>query len=112
MALTDEVAFLCRHQLVSHAISRKNISKAGDIDFTNPPNTDLECNARPHAVDITLLESITRWLRRRLIANEKSLFLENTIYRSPGTGEVELVLDPSCFSCGIFPYESDNSLYE
>jgi hypothetical protein len=62
-------------QLVSHTISRKNISKAGDIVFTNPPNTDLECSAVPHAVDITLLESIIHWLRLRLIAKEKSCFL-------------------------------------
>jgi hypothetical protein len=58
------------------------------------------------------LESFAGRLWLCLNANEKSMFLEDTMDRSPGTGGVELVLDPSGSPCGIFLFEPDNSLFQ
>ena len=98
--------------LASHAIARAVIGKAGDIDFANTPDTELECIALPHAVDMLSLESFAGRLWLCLNANKKSMFLEDTMDRPPGTGEVELVLDPSGSPCGIFLFEPDNSLFQ
>jgi hypothetical protein len=40
------------------------------------------------------------------------MFLEDTMDRSPGTGEVELVLDTSGSPCGIFLFEPNDSLFK
>ena len=98
--------------LASHAIARAVIGKAGDIDLANAPDAELKGIALPHAVDMTPLESFTGWLWLCFNANEKSMFLEDTMDRSPGTGEVELVLDPSGSPCGIFLFEPDYSLFQ
>jgi hypothetical protein len=57
------------------------------------------------------LESFAGRLWLCLNANVKSMFFENTMDRSPGTGEVELVLDPSGSLCGIFLFEPNNALF-
>ena len=38
--------------------------------------------------------------------------LEDTMDSSPGTSEVELVLNPSGSPCRIFLFEPDNSLFQ
>jgi hypothetical protein len=58
------------------------------------------------------LESFAGRLWLCLNANEKSMFLEDTMDRSPGTGEVELVFDTTGSPCGIFLFEPDNSLFQ
>ncbi|MCX6691401.1 MAG: hypothetical protein NTW33_04940 [Methanoregula sp.] len=69
--------------LASYAIARTIIGKPGDIDFANAPDAELECIPLPHAVDMTPLESSTGRLWLCLNANEKSMFLENTMDCSP-----------------------------
>ena len=98
--------------LASHAIARAVIGKAGDVDLANAPDAELECIALPHAVDMTTLESFAGWLGFCFYTNKKSMFLEDTMDRSPGTGEVELVLDPSGSPCGIFLFEPNNALFQ
>jgi hypothetical protein len=61
---------------------------------------------------VTTLESFTGRLRFWFDPDEKPMFLENTMDRSPGTGEIELVLDPPGSSCRIFPFEPDNPLFQ
>jgi hypothetical protein len=61
---------------------------------------------------MTPLESFTGWLGFCLNPNEQSMFLEDTMDSSPGTGEVELVFDTSGSPCGIFLFEPDNSLFQ
>jgi hypothetical protein len=58
------------------------------------------------------LKSFTGWLGFCLYPNEKSMFFENAMDRSPRTGEVELVLDTTGSPCGIFLFEPDNSLFQ
>jgi hypothetical protein len=58
------------------------------------------------------LESFAGRLWFSLNANEKSMFFKNTMDRSPGTGKVELVLDPSGSPCGIFLFEPNNALFQ
>jgi hypothetical protein len=58
------------------------------------------------------LESFAGRLWLCLNVNEKSMFFENTMDRSPGTGEVELVLDPPGSPCWIFLFEPDNALFQ
>jgi hypothetical protein len=52
------------------------------------------------------------WLGFCLNPNEKSMFFENTMDCSLGTGEVELVFDTTGSPCGIFLFEPDNSLFQ
>ena len=58
------------------------------------------------------LESFAGRLWFCLNANEKSMFFEDTIDRSQGTNEVELVLNPSGSPCRIFLFEPDNSFFQ
>ena len=82
------------------------------VDLADAPYAELECIALPHTVDMTTLESFTGWLGFCINPNEQSMFLEDTMDRSPRTGEVELVLDPSGSPRGIFVFEPDNSLFQ
>ena len=58
------------------------------------------------------LESFAGRLWLCLNTNEKSMSLEDTMDSSPGTSEVELVLNPSGSPCRIFLFEPDNSLFQ
>jgi hypothetical protein len=58
------------------------------------------------------LESFASRLRFWFDPNKKPMSLEDTMDRSPGTGEIELVLDPSGSPCRIFPFEPDNPLFQ
>jgi hypothetical protein len=51
-------------------------------------------------------------LRFGFDSDEKSMFLEDAMNRSPGTGKVELVLDSSGSPCGIFLFEPDDPLFK
>jgi hypothetical protein len=77
-----------------HAIAVTIISKSGDVAFTNATDSELEGIALPHAVNVMPLKPFTGRLRFCLDSNEKTMFLENTMDRSPGAREIELVLDP------------------
>jgi hypothetical protein len=58
------------------------------------------------------LKSFTGWLWFWFDPDEKTMSLENTMDGSPGTREIELVLDPSGSPCGIFLLEPDNPLFQ
>ena len=69
--------------LAFHPIPGTVVSKTGDIDLANSPNTKLECITLPHAVNMIPLESFAGWLGFCFYTNEKSMFLEDTMDRSP-----------------------------
>jgi len=98
--------------LAIHAIARAVIGKPGDIDLADAPDAELECIALPHAVDMTPLESFTGWLGFCLNPNEKSMFFENTMDCSLGTGKVESVFDTTGSPRRIFLFEPDNPLFQ
>ena len=98
--------------LAFHPIPGAVVSKTGDIDLANSTDTKLECIALPHAVDMISLESFAVWLGFCFYTNEKSMFLEDTMDRSPRTREVELVRDPSGTPCRIFLFKPDYSSFQ
>jgi hypothetical protein len=51
---------------------------------------------------MTMLESFAGWLRFCFNTNEKSMFLEDTMDSSPGTGKVKLVLIRRAPHAGYF----------
>jgi hypothetical protein len=57
------------------------------------------------------LEPFTGWLRLCLDSDEKTVFLEDAVNSSPGTWQVELVLDPSDSPSRIFPFEPEDPLF-
>jgi hypothetical protein len=61
---------------------------------------------------MTPLKPFTGRLGFCLDPNEKSMFLEDTMNCSPGTWEVELVLDPTGSPRGIILLEPDNPLFQ
>jgi hypothetical protein len=61
---------------------------------------------------VATLESFASRLRFWFYPDEKPMFLEDTMNRSPGTREIELVLDPSGSPRRIFPFEPDNPLFQ
>jgi hypothetical protein len=61
---------------------------------------------------MTTLESFAGRLRFWFDPDEKPIFLKDTMDRSPGTGKIELVLDPSGSPCRIFPFEPDYPLFQ
>ena len=95
-----------------HAVAGTIIGESGDIDFSDTPDPELERIPLPHAVNMFTLKSFTRGLRFGFDPNEKPVFFEDSMYRSPGTGQVELVLDPSGSPCRIFPFEPDDPLFQ
>jgi hypothetical protein len=95
-----------------HAIARTIFGEPGHIDLADAPDPELEGIALPHAVDMLPLKSFAARLWLCLDANEKSMLFKDTMNRSPGTGEVELVLNPSGSPRGIFFFEPDNSLFQ
>lgn len=97
--------------LAFHPIPGAVISKTGDIDLANTPYAELERVALPHAVNMMTLESFAGWLRFSFYTNEKSMFFEDTMDRSPGTREVKLVLDPSGTPRRIFLFKPDYSAF-
>jgi hypothetical protein len=58
------------------------------------------------------LEPFAGWLWFGFDPDEKPVFPENTMDRSPGTGEIELVLDPSGSPRRIFCFEPDDPLFQ
>jgi len=59
-----------------------------------------------------MLESFAGGLGFLLYTNEKSMFLKDPMNGSPGTREVELVLDPAGSPYLIFFFESDYPLIQ
>ena len=98
--------------LALHAISRTIIGEPGDVDLADTTNSELEGITLPHAVDMTTLKPFAGRLWFRFDSNEKPVFLENPVNRSPGTREIELVLDPSGSPCRIFSFEPDDPLFQ
>ena len=98
--------------LALHPIASAVISKTGYIDLADSPDTKLKCISLPHAVNVSTLESFASWLGFCFNSNEKSIFLEDSMNGSPGTGEIELVLNSTGSPCRIFLFESDNSAFQ
>ncbi len=69
--------------LAFHPIPGAVVSKTGDIDLTDSPDTKLEGITLPHAINMIPLESFASWLGFSFYTNEKSMFLEDTMDRSP-----------------------------
>jgi len=98
--------------LTFHPIPRAVIGETGDVDLSDSPDTKLESVALPHAVNMTTLESFAGWLRFCFHTDKETVFLEDSMNRSPGTGEVKLVLDPSGTPRRIFLLEPDYSSFQ
>ena len=94
-----------------HAVAGTIVGEPGDIDLSDSPDSELERIPLPHAVNMFTLKSFTRWLRFGFDPNKEPVFLEDSMYRSPGTREIELILDSSGAPCRIFPFEPDNPLF-
>ena len=94
------------------AVAGTIIGESGDIDFSDTPDSEMKRIALPHAVNMFTLKPFSCRLRFCFDSDEKPMFLEDTMYRSPGTGKSELILDPSGSPCWIFPFEPDNSLFQ
>lgn len=69
-----------------HAVAGAIVSESGYIDLTDASDPELERIALPHAVNMVSLKSFTRRLRFGFYPNKKSMFLEDTMYCSSGTG--------------------------
>ena len=95
-----------------HAIAGTIVSESGDIDLSNATDSELKSISLPHTVNMLTLEPFAGLLWFCFDSNEKSVFLEDTMNRSPGTGKVELVLDSSGSPCRIFPFESNDPLFQ
>lgn len=95
-----------------HAVSGTIIGEPSDIDFANTMDSELEGISLPHAVNMFTLKPFSCGLWFCFDSNEKSVFLEDTMYRSPGTGKFELVLDPSGSPCRIFSFEPNDPLFQ
>ena len=65
--------------LAFHPIPGAVISKTGDIDLADTPDTKLGRITLPHAVNVTTLESFAGWLRFCFDTNEKSMLFEDTM---------------------------------
>lgn len=98
--------------LAFHAIPGTVIGESGNVDFSDTSDPELEGIALPHAVNMFTLKPFPSWLGFCLDADEKSVFPENAMNCSPGTRKIELVLDPSGSPCWIFPFESDDPLFQ
>jgi hypothetical protein len=95
-----------------HAVAGTIVSESGDIYLPDTTDPELERISLPHAVNMFTLKSFARRLRFGFDPNEESVLLEDSMYRSPGTGYVELVLDSSGSPCRIFSFEPDNPLFQ
>jgi hypothetical protein len=98
--------------LGSHAIAGTIVSEPGYIDLPDTPDPELEGVPLPHAVHMISLEPFARWLRLRFDPDKEAIFLEDAMACSPGTGEVELVLDPPGSPGRIFLLKSDDPLFQ
>lgn len=95
-----------------HAVTGTIVGESGDIDLPDPSDPELEGISLPHAVNMFTLKSFTGRLRFGFDPNEEAVFLEDSMNGSPGTGKVELVLDPSGAPCRIFSFEPGNPLFQ
>jgi hypothetical protein len=95
-----------------HAIAGTIIGKSADVNLGDTPDAELESIALPRTVNVATQESFAGQLRFWFYPDEKAMFLENTMDRSPGTQEIELALDPSGSPTRIFPFEPDNPLFQ
>jgi len=95
-----------------HTVTGTIIGESGDIDLANTSDSELEGIALPHAVNMLTLEPFAGRLWFCFDSDEKSVFLENTMNRSPGTGKVERVLDSPGSPCRIFLFESNDPLFQ
>lgn len=69
-----------------HAVAGTIVSESGDIDLSDPSDTELEGISLPHAVNMVTLEPFAGRLRFGFDSDEKSMFLKDAMNRSPGTG--------------------------
>jgi len=95
-----------------HPVTGTIVGESGDIDLANTPDSELKGIALPHAVNMLTLEPFAGRLWFSFDSDENSVFLEDTMNRSPGTGEVELVLDSPGSPCRIFLFESNDPLFQ
>jgi len=95
-----------------HSLTATIIGESGDIDLTNATDSELEGIALPHSVNMLMLKPFAGRLWFSFDSDEKSMFLEDTMNRSPGTGKVELVVDSPGSPCRIFPFESNDPLFQ
>ena len=93
-----------------YAITGTIVSESGHIDLSDTTDPKLKGISQPHAVNMLKLKPFTRRLRFGFDSNEESVFLEDSMYRSPGTVQVELVLDPSGSQGWIFFFEPNDPL--
>src|SRR5690606_35108129 len=97
---------------ISHAIAGTIVSEPGHVDLTDTPDSKLEGIPLPLAVNMVSLELFDGWLRFWFDPDKKTMFLEDAMDCSPGTGEVELVLDPPGSPGRIFLLEPDDPLFQ
>lgn len=95
-----------------HTVAGTIVGESSDIDLADTPDLELKGIALPHAVNMLTLEPFAGWLWFCFDSDEKSVFLEDTMNGSPGTGKVELVLDPSGSPGRVFPFEPDYPLLQ
>jgi len=69
-----------------HAVAGTIVSESGDIDLPDTTDPELERIPLPHAVNMFTLKSFARRLRFGFDPNQESVFLEDSMYGSPGTG--------------------------
>lgn len=98
--------------LASHTIAGTIVGEPGHVDLTDSPDPELEGITLPHAVNMISLEPFAGGLRFGFNPDEKTVFPEDPMNRPPGTGEVELVLDPSGSPRRIFCFEPDDPLFQ
>jgi len=98
--------------LASHTVAGTIVGESGHVDLPDTTDSELERIPLPHAVNVTTLEPFPGRLGFGFDPNEKPVFLEITMDCSPGTGEVELVLDPSGSPRRIFRLEPDDPLFQ
>ena len=101
-----EIDFAC------HAIAGTIVSEPGDIDFSDTPDSELERISLPHAVNMFTLKSFARRLWFGFDTNKESVFLDDSMYGSPGTREIELILDSSGSPCRISSFEPDDPMFQ
>jgi hypothetical protein len=98
--------------LASHTIAGTIIGESGDINLSDAPDPELEGIPLPHAVNMFPLKPFAGGLWFWFDPDEKPVFLEDPMDCSPGTRQVELVLDPTGSPCRIFPFKPDDPLFQ
>ena len=68
-----------------HPVTGTIVGESGDMDLATTPDSGLEGIALPHAVNMLTLGPFAGRLWFCFPSDEKSVFLEDTMNRSPGT---------------------------